>query len=280
MKLSFTKMHGCGNDYVYFNGFEQPIENPEALSILLSDRHKGVGGDGIILINPSDVADAQMRIFNIDGSEGMMCGNGIRCVGKYLYDHGTKKKLMKIESKSGIKTLHLTVDADDNVAQITVEMGAAIWQPDLIPVQYEGARMVDQTITVQGVDYKATAVSMGNPHCVIFCDEVETLDLEKMGPHFECMPIFPERVNTEFVKVIGKNHLQMRVWERGSGETFACGTGTCAVVAAACANGICAMDEDVTVDLRGGTLVIRVTEEEVYMTGEAVTVFDGVIELA
>ena len=280
-KLRFTKMHGISNDYVYISTFDQPEEDWEQLAIRLSDRRTGIGGDGIILVCPSDVADAKMRIFNADGSEGMMCGNGIRCVGKFVYDKGlvpADKTTVTIDTLSGIKTLELTV-RDGKVQSARVDMGAAILTPAEIPVVFDKEKMIDEPLTVDGKEWRVTAVSMGNPHCVIFVDDVDGLALEKIGPHFEHHPAFPERVNTEFVKVIDDHTLQMRVWERGSGETWACGTGACATAVAACLNGFCKKGEDITVRLRGGDLVINYTDETVIMTGPAATVFEGEVEI-
>lgn len=281
MKLRFTKMHGISNDYVYISTFDQPEQDWEALSIRLSDRRTGIGGDGIILVCPSDIADAKMRIFNADGSEGMMCGNGIRCVGKFVYDKGlvpADKTTITIDTLSGVKTLELTVK-DGKVQSARVDMGAAILKPADIPAVFDGDAMLDTPLQVDGKIWNVTAVSMGNPHCVTFVDDVDGLELEKIGPHFERHPAFPERVNTEFVKVIDDHTLQMRVWERGSGETWACGTGACATVVAACENGYCKKGEDITVRLRGGDLVIRYTDETVIMIGPAATVFEGEIEI-
>ena len=280
-KLRFTKMHGISNDYVYISTFDQPEEDWEQLAIRLSDRRTGIGGDGIILVCPSDVADAKMRIFNADGSEGMMCGNGIRCVGKFVYDKGlvpADKTTVTIDTLSGIKTLELTV-RDGKVQSARVDMGAAILTPADIPVVFDKERMIDEGLTVDGREWRVSAVSMGNPHCVTFVDDVDGLALEKIGPHFEHHPAFPERVNTEFVKVIDDHTLQMRVWERGSGETWACGTGACATAVAACLNGFCKKGEDITVRLRGGDLVINYTDETVIMTGPASTVFEGEVEI-
>ena len=280
-KLRFTKMHGISNDYVYISTFDRPEEDWEQLAIRLSDRRTGIGGDGIILVCPSDVADAKMRIFNADGSEGMMCGNGIRCVGKFVYDKGlvpADKTTVTIDTLSGIKTLELTV-RDGKVQSARVDMGAAILTPAEIPVVFDKEKMIDEPLTVDGKEWRVTAVSMGNPHCVIFVDDVDGLALEKIGPHFEHHPAFPERVNTEFVKVIDDHTLQMRVWERGSGETWACGTGACATAVAACLNGFCKKGEDITVRLRGGDLVINYTDETVIMTGPAATVFEGEVEI-
>lgn len=277
MGLKFTKMHGCGNDYIYFNCFETPVEDPEELSVRISDRHFGVGGDGIVLICPSDKADAKMRMFNIDGSEGKMCGNAIRCVGKYLYDNGIKRcNPLKIDTLSGIKTLNLNVGADGKVDSVRVDMGKAILKPEEIPVKLDGETVVARPVTINGKEYKITCVSMGNPHCVVFTDtDVSELPLEEIGPKFEFDSLFPERVNTEFINVIDKNTLKMRVWERGSGETLACGTGACASVVAACLNGFCEKDTDITVRLVGGELVIRYTDEAVTMTGPATVAFTG-----
>ncbi len=277
MGLKFTKMHGCGNDYIYFNCFETPVEDPEELSVRISDRHFGVGGDGIVLICPSDKADAKMRMFNIDGSEGKMCGNAIRCVGKYLYDNGIKRcNPLTIDTLSGIKTLNLNIGADGKVDSVRVDMGKAILKPEEIPVKLDGETAVARPVTIEGKEYKITCVSMGNPHCVVFTDtDVSELPLEEIGPKFEFDPLFPERVNTEFINVIDKNTLKMRVWERGSGETLACGTGACASVVAACLNGFCEKDTDITVRLVGGELVIRYTDEAVTMTGPATVAFTG-----
>ena len=278
MKLRFTKMQGCGNDYLYFDCLEQEIAGPQALSIRLSRPHFGVGGDGIILICPSDSADAKMRIFNQDGSEGKMCGNGIRCVGKYLYDSGRcRKETMRIETLSGVKTLRLHL-ADGAVSSVTVEMGRAEFAPERIPVRLPGREVIGRAVEIGGREERVTCVSMGNPHCVVFCDEVEQLDLEREGRRFEHDPLFPEGVNTEFVRRIDPHTLQMRVWERGSGETLACGTGACASVAAAVKNGLCPAGEPVRVLLPGGALEICYTEEMVWMTGEAVTVFTGEVD--
>ena len=277
--LHFTKMHGCGNDYIYFNCFKEEISDPAALSIRLSDRHCGVGGDGIILICPSDQADAKMRIFNADGSEGKMCGNGIRCVGKYLYDHGiAKKETLQVETLSGIKTLKLTV-SDKKVSEVTVDMGKADLSPKSIPVLLEGEKIVDSPIVVEGQEYRVTCVSMGNPHCVIFTGDVAGFPLEKIGPFFEKNPLFPEQVNTEFVRIIDSDTLEMRVWERGSGETMACGTGACATAVAAVENGFAKKGSWITVRLRGGDLSICYEDSgRVLMKGPAAEVFRGEIE--
>lgn len=280
MKLKFTKMHGCGNDYIYFNCFEQEVADPEALSIRLSDRHFGIGGDGIVLICPSDVADAKMRMFNADGSEGKMCGNATRCIGKYMYEHGLiSKPEMTLETLSGIKILKMT-EEDGKITSVRVDMGKAILKPSEIPTKYTGDTAVSVPLTVDGTEYAVTCVSMGNPHCIVFVDQdVNTLDLSKIGPSFENHEMFPERINTEFIRVIDDHTLQMRVWERGSGETLACGTGACAAAVASVLNGYCPKGEDITIHLIGGDLKIRYTDEAVYLTGPATTVFEGSIEL-
>lgn len=279
MELKFTKMHGCGNDYIFVNCMEYEPESPGELSKILSDRHFGVGGDGLVLMLPSDAADARMRMFNLDGSEGRMCGNAIRCVGKYLYDNGIiPKNRMTIETLSGIKELELDV-RDFAVHSARVDMGRAEFEPGKIPVSLPGKSIISREVSIDGMKYRITCVSMGNPHAVVFVDDVEVLDLEKLGPRFERAPIFPERVNTEFAELIDGRTIKMRVWERGSGETLACGTGACATVAAAAANGHCREGEDVTVRLRGGELVINCTRDAVYMTGNCVKVFDGTVTI-
>ena len=277
-RLKFTKMHGIGNDYIYFDCTNEELANPEQVAIELSDRHFGVGGDGIVLICKSDVADFRMRMFNIDGSEGKMCGNASRCIGKYVYDRGlTNKTTVTLETLCGIKVLNLTLGADGKVSSVTVDMGKAILEPEKIPVEFKGERLVGETVNIANGSHKITAVSMGNPHCVMFLDEdISELPLEKIGPSYENDPMFPERVNTEFVNVIDNKTLRMRVWERGSGETMACGTGACAVAVSAVENKICQHDTDITVKLLGGDLVIRYNSDgTVFMTGPATFVFDG-----
>lgn len=277
--LNFTKMHGCGNDYIYFNAMQNEIPNPNELAIKISDRHFGIGGDGIVLITSSTVADAGMRMFNIDGSEGKMCGNAIRCVAKFVYDNKlVSKNTITIETLSGIKTLDLTIE-NEKVTHVCVDMEAPILVPKDIPVNIEGDTAIKHKLTVEGKDYEITCVSMGNPHAVIFCDDVAGLDLNTIGPKFEKNPLFPEQVNTEFVKVINKTTLEMRVFERGSGETLACGTGACATVVAAVLAGHCDKNQDVTVKLIGGDLTIKYTDETVFMTGPCTKVFDGTIEV-
>ena len=279
-KINFIKMQGAGNDYIYIDCLENMVASPESLSVYMSDRHFGVGGDGIVLIAPSKVADARMIMFNLDGSEGNMCGNAIRCVGKYMYDYrGHKKRHMTIETKSGIKKLEL-MTSGDVVVRVKVDMGKAELTPSKIPVALEGDMIVDRPVDIDGEEYNITCVSMGNPHAVVFTELVDVMDLEKIGPRFEYnTKLFPERVNTEFVKVIDDHTLKMRVWERGSGETMACGTGACATVVAACLNGYCKKGEDIRVILKGGELVINYTDDAVYMTGNCDKVFEGSMEV-
>ena len=275
-KMKFTKMHGIGNDYIYINCMDGIEFDPSELSIKISDRHFGVGSDGIILICPSDIADFKMRMFNADGSEGKMCGNGIRCFSKYVYAKNlTDKTELKIETLSGVKTTWLTVE-DGEVTAVRVNMGSPILNPAEIPVKFEGESMINQPITVDGERWNVTAVSMGNPHCVIYVGDVEELDLEKIGPKFENHELFPDRVNTEFVKPISADTVEMRVWERGSGETWACGTGACAVAVASILNGV-VEGNTVHVKLRGGDLTIEWNRDAnaVYMTGPATFVFEG-----
>ena len=280
MNMKFTKLHGCGNDYVYVDCTNEMIENPSEVSKYVSDRHFGIGSDGLILICSSETADFRMAMYNADGSEGAMCGNGIRCVAKYVYDKGlTDKENISIETKSGIKELELTVE-DGKVSLVKVNMGAPILRAKDIPVDVDTEKCIDSDINVDGKDYKITCVSMGNPHAVTFIDEdVKTFPIEKIGPKFENHPMFPDRVNTEFVQVLNRHEVNMRVWERGSGETLACGTGTCATVVACVLNGL--TDDEVTVHLLGGDLFIKYDRENdtVWMTGPAVIAFEGTIEL-
>lgn len=273
--MKFTKMQGLGNDYVYVNGAVEQIDNPSELAIKISDRHFGVGSDGLICINPSTVADFEMAMYNADGSRGEMCGNGMRCVGKYVYDYGlTDKTQISVETLSGIKYLDLTLE-QGKVKTIRVDMGSPILEPSLIPVVAEGDTCINQGLIVDGETYHMTSVSMGNPHTVIFMNEIADLDLEKMGPSFEYHERFPKRVNTEFVKVIDQTNVEMRVWERGSGETLACGTGACAVAVASILNGH--VKDKCTVHLLGGPLDIEWNRETntIFMTGPAEVVFDG-----
>ncbi len=277
--MKFTKMHGIGNDYVYVNCFKETVENPSEVAIKVSDRHFGIGSDGLILIKPSDVADGKMEMYNADGSQGAMCGNGIRCVAKYMYDYGiTDKTSISVETKSGIKYLDLTLK-DGKVDTVKVNMGTPILKAADIPVCSDKEQVIDEPVMVDGKEWKITCVSMGNPHAITYIDDVKGLEIEKIGPKFENHEIFPDRVNTEFVHVIDRHTVEMRVWERGSGETLACGTGACAVAVSSILNGL--TEEEVTVKLLGGDLKIfwDRTENKVFMTGSATTVFDGEIEL-
>lgn len=277
--MKFTKMHGIGNDYIYVNCLEETVPNPSELAVKLSDRHFGVGGDGLILIKPSQKADFEMDMYNADGSRGMMCGNGIRCVAKYVYDKGlTDKTTISIDTQAGVKYLDLTIE-NGKAVLIKVNMGSPSFLAEQIPVTADTKEVIAEPLTVEDRDYQITCVSMGNPHCVTFLKEdVRDLDLEKIGPFFENHKRFPDRINTEFVNVIDRKTLRMRVWERGSGETLACGTGACAVAAAAVRNGLA--DEEVTVHLLGGDLQICWDKEAdlIYMTGPAEIVFDGEVE--
>lgn len=289
--MKFTKMHGLGNDYVYVNGFREKVENPSKVARYVSDRHKGIGSDGLILINPSKVADFEMEMYNADGSRGEMCGNGIRCVAKYVYDYGlTDKTQISVETLGGIKYLDLTVE-NGKVVLVKVDMGVPELQAEKIPIVmdgYEAGRgepgtVVDAPIEVDGKEYRMTGVSMGNPHDVVYMEELdslEDLDIEKTGPKFENHVRFPKRINTEFVKVIDRQTAEMRVWERGSGETMACGTGACAVAVSCILNGL--TEEQVTVKLLGGDLQIEWDKltDHVFMTGPATVVFDGEIDLS
>lgn len=274
--MKFTKMHGIGNDYIYFNCLNDELKSPEKVSKILSNRHFGVGGDGIVLILNSNSSDFKMRMFNADGSEGKMCGNAIRCVGKYLYEKGlTNKTSLEIETLSGVKSLKLNIE-NNEVVTVGVNMGQAILTSKEIPVLFPSNNIINEKITIDEIDYYITCVSMGNPHCVLFMDEIDNLDLTTLGPKFENHPMFPDRINTEFVKLIDDKTIEMRVWERGSGETFACGTGACAAVVASVLNNYCAKDDDITVKLLGGDLTIRYESNNlIYMTGPAEFVFEG-----
>lgn len=280
--MKFTKMEGCGNDYIYVDGAREviPMEQKSELVKRLSDRHFGIGGDGVIFINPSNVADFEMEMYNMDGSRSEMCGNGIRCVGKYVYDKGlTQKTSISVVSCGKIKYLQLNVDtATGKVATVKVNMGAPILEAEEVPVISKNRQVVDEAIDVAGRTYKMTCVSMGNPHAVVFVDKmVDDETLQKVGPLFEHHERFPRRTNVEFVEIIDRAHVKMRVWERGTGETLACGTGACAVAVACVWNGL--TDTGVTVELLGGTLEIEWdrTNQLVYMTGPATTVFEGEI---
>ena len=291
--MQFTKMEGLGNDYIYIDCFREKVENPEDLAIKMSDRHFGVGGDGIILIEPSDKADAYMHMFNADGSEGAMCGNGIRCVGKYVYDFRlTDKDEVRIETgvrteeeestgeipKNRIKILKLKIE-EGKVVSATVDMGKPILTPSEIPVISDKDKFINEAVNVDGKDWYLTCISMGNPHAVTFVDDTRSLNLPEIGPKFEFNKIFPNRTNTEFIKVISRNEIEMRVWERGSGETLACGTGACASAYAAMLNGLA--DDEVRVHLLGGDLIIKYDQntDHIFMTGPCETVFSGSITI-
>ena len=277
--MKFTKMQGLGNDYVYVNCFEEKIENPSETAVKVSNRNFGIGSDGLIMINPSKVADCEMEMYNADGSRSEMCGNGIRCVGKYVYDYGiAKKERISVETLAGIKYLDFVIE-NDKVKSVKVDMGSPELAPEKIPVVAEGDKVVDAPLLVDGVEYRMTAVSMGNPHAVVYVDDVKNLDLEQLGPKFENHERFPKRVNTEFVKVLDRQTVEMRVWERGSGETLACGTGACAVAVACILNGF--TDNRVIVKLLGGDLLIEWDRDinTVYMTGPAEVSFEGEIQL-
>ncbi len=276
-KLKFTKMHGAGNDYIYVNGFTQTIENPSELALAISDRHFGIGSDGLVLILPSDNADIRMQMFNSDGSEAEMCGNASRCVGKYAFDNGlTDKTKISLETKAGIKYISL-LEGDAKARKVTVDMGEPILDAETIPVVADKSPVLNLPLTIDGKVWEMTCVSMGNPHAVTFTEGIKDLDLPVIGPKFEKNPVFPRKTNTEFIEVVDRNTLNMRVWERGAGETLACGTGACASAVAAVLNGF--TDRKVTIHLLGGDLEVewRETDNRVYMTGEAVTVFEGEI---
>lgn len=277
--LPFTKMEGTGNDYIYVNGFVEQIQNPEELAQKISDRHFGVGGDGLVLILPSAIADARMRMFNADGTEAEMCGNATRCVGKYLYDHGiVKKELLTLETGAGVKIIRLDVE-HGVVRGATVDMGEPILDPILIPIApptpLTDKFCINYPIDIDGQTYAITTVSMGNPHAVLFMKQIEQLNLPELGPKFENHPLFPKRTNTEFVEILSRSRIRMRVWERGAGETLACGTGACAAVVASNLNDL--TEREVEVEVRGGKLKINwdETSGHVFMKGPAVTVFSG-----
>jgi len=273
--MKFTKLHGCGNGYIYVNLFEETLENPADMAIKVSDHHFGIGSDGLITIGPSEIADFTMHIYNADGSEAEMCGNGVRCVGKYVYDHGlTDKTVVNVETGAGIMVLELNIE-DGKVATVRVDMGEPIFEPEKIPVVAGGTPVLMEPITVGDKEWKMTCVSMGNPHAVVFVDDVKDFPLETYGPLFENHERFPKRTNTEFVKVVSPTEAYMRVWERGSAETWACGTGTCATVVACILNGL--TERKVLVHLLGGDLTIEWDEEtnHVFMTGPATEVFSG-----
>ena len=273
--MKFTKMHGIGNDYVYVNCLKEEVKNPSELARFVSNRNFGVGSDGLILIRPSEKADFQMDMYNSDGSQAEMCGNGIRCVGKYVYDYGlTDKTQITVDTLAGIKYLDLMVE-NGKVSKIRVNMGAPILTPEQVPVISPKNPAVDIPIEVKGKEYQMTCVSMGNPHAIIFMDHVKDLDIEEIGPYFENHTCFPKRTNTEFVEILYRNTVNMRVWERGAGETLACGTGACATAVACVLNE--KTENNITVHLLGGDLEIEWDREsnQIYMTGPATTVFDG-----
>ena len=276
--MYFTKMHGLGNDYIYVNGITEHIREPEGLAVRLSDRNFGVGADGLILILPSKRADFRMDIYNADGSRAEMCGNGIRCLAKYVYDRGlTKKKELIIETDAGMRRLWLETDEEDKISRVTVDMGYPIFQADKIPIISEHTRVVQEPILIRHMEYRMTGVSMGNPHAVVWVNSVKRLDLSQIGPEFEYHGRFPRRVNVEFAQVVDREHIIVRVWERGAGETLACGTGACAVAAAGVLNDL--TERHVTVKLIGGELSVLwdETDGKIYMTGSAVTVYDGIV---
>lgn len=278
MKLQFTKMHGCGNDYIYINCFTQTVEDPAALAVSLSRPHFGIGADGVILICPSQIADARMRMFNADGSEGKMAGNALRCVGKYLHDSGfADKESLTVETASGVKSVTLYTTSG-KVTSACVDMGKAALDTAALKFTIAEKQVVDYPVRIAGRPYRITCVDMGNPHCVVFCDRVDAVDIDFIGPRFEHAPYFPERINTEFIRVVNPSTIKMRVWERGSGETMACGTGACAAVVAAVANGLCEKGRDITVRVKGGELIVHCTDEGVTLTGDAKLVYTGEIE--
>ena len=275
--MKFTKMHGAGNDYIYVNGLAENIENPSQLAIDLSNRNFGIGSDGLVLILPSDICDFRMQMFNSDGSEAEMCGNATRCVGKYVYDNKlTDRKEITLETKAGTKYITL-LDGDSKARKVTVDMGEPILDPTLIPVNIAQKPVLEYPLNIDGKEWKISCVSMGNPHAVVFTEGIKDFNLPVLGPKFETNPIFPRKTNTEFIEVVDRNTLNMRVWERGAGETLACGTGACAAAVAAILNGYC--DRKIKIHLLGGDLDIewRESNNHVYMTGEAVTVFEGTI---
>jgi len=274
-------MQTCGNDYIYFNCLDpkDKITDPESVSIRLSDRHYGIGGDGVVLIEPSDRVDASVSIYNMDGTLGGVGGNALRCVCKYLYDNGiVRKQEMYIEMDGTVRRMRVYT-TDGEVSMVTADMGKAEFLPAKIPVKLKGSRVISRPVSIGGREYAITCLSVGNPHCVVFGEDVHSSDLREIGPKFEYDPIFPERVNTEFVLVLDETTLLVRVWERGNGETQACGTGACAAAIAAVENGYCKKDTDITVKLLGGDLMIRYSDEDVFMTGNAIKCYDGTVEI-
>lgn len=277
--MNFTKMHGAGNDYIYINCFEELVENPRELAKELSRQHFGVGADGIVLIYPSGNADCFMNIYNADGSQAKMCGNAVRCVAKYIYDNVKKSKVITVDTLSGVKAVELLFDGEKAIGG-RVNMGKPILNGHQIPTRYGTSIVKNEKIKIENEDYEITCVSMGNPHCVVFCNDIYKLPLNKIGPKFENHEMFPERINTEFVEVLGKNRLKFRVWERGSGETLACGTGACAAVVAGVLNNFCEKNTDVEVFASGGVLNVKWCEDDnVYLSGEAVEIFKGEIKM-
>lgn len=279
-RLKFTKMQGAGNDYIYVNCFEEKVADPEKVSIKVSDRHFGIGSDGLVLIEPSKIADFKMDIYNADGSRAKMCGNATRCVAKYVFDNGlTNKTEIALETLSGIKYIKVNVK-DGKVVSARVNMGKPILSAKEIPTKFDGNSVISQKLSIGNDEYDVTCVSMGNPHCILYVDDVKSLDLEKIGPDFENHEMFPDRINTEFIHIISDSEFDMRVWERGSGETLACGTGACASAVASILNGYCKKDTEIKVNLIGGTLYINWTSDgDVYMTGPATKVCDGTIDV-
>ena len=275
--MKFTKMHGAGNDYIYIDCFTENVENPEDLSKTLSEKHFSIGADGIVLIKPSPVADCFMDIYNADGSRAKMCGNAIRCVAKYIYDNKKKKPVIRIDTLSGIKLIEVFTE-NGFATGGRVNMGKPIFNGRQIPTRYGDSIVKNKIINIENNDYEITCVSMGNPHCVVFRKDIHKLDLEKIGPLFENHEMFPERINTEFVEIIDEKTLKMRVWERGSGETLACGTGACAVAVSSVLNGFCEKDKDIKIHTKGGILTVKWHKNDnVYLSGNAVKVFDGEI---
>jgi len=278
--MKFTKMHGCGNDYVYVNNFKEEVDHPETVAKFVSDRHFGIGSDGLILIKPSKEADIKMSMYNADGSEGEMCGNGIRCVAKYAFDYGIlNKTAITVETKAGVKVLDLQIE-DGKVKTVTVDMGEPITKPSLVPVLSEDEIIIEKPIEIMGTIYPITCVSMGNPHAITFVEDTSAIKIQEIGPKFENHALFPRRINTEFIQVIDRKTINMRVWERGSGETLACGTGACASVYACILNE--KTEDEVLVHLLGGDLSIRYDKgtNHIFLTGPATTVFDGEIDIS
>ncbi len=277
--MKFTKMHGAGNDYIYIDCFTQEVKNPEILSRKLSDRHFGIGADGLVLIKPSEKANCFMDIYNADGSRAQMCGNAVRCTAKYIYDNKLKNSTIMVETLSGIKTVEI-IKKEGIAVGGRVNMGKPILNGHQIPTRYGTSIVKKEKLNIENKIYEITCVSMGNPHCVVFCNDIEKIDLNTIGPLFENHEMFPERINTEFVEVLDKSHLKMRVWERGSGETLACGTGACAVAVASVINGICLKNEEITIQAKGGELKVQWKENNtIYLSGNAVKVFDGEIKM-